>query len=355
MPAASGRGEAFIARELADGLPPVTRPGARVAVQPGGQAPRRAAHPEVERGGTFGQDPRGGRRAGGDGREAGAGMQHDDAASGGQGFQRAPGLVAAIQRVASGAGLSARGRDQRPPPPGTGEAGGTGGGQEQDGATLPILDFAAFAALGLIVNLLFPMLAVLAALAVGLGGRTVLARETVTKLRFQAERDSLTGLLNRTGWAEWLHTYRRQMSRRGGGLLVLLGDLDGFKAVNDTLGHPAGDQLLREVGLRLQHAVRPGDVVARLGGDEFALAVHMSMASETADVMPFIDRVMDHVTQPYSLDGGLVRVGLSLGAARWPQDGVEITEVMALADQALYAAKRAGKGRVAFHGVAAVE
>ena len=215
---------------------------------------------------------------------------------------------------------------------------------------LPILDFLAFAALGLIVNLLFPMFAVLAALAVGLGSRTLAARETVTRLRFQAERDPLTGVLNRAGLAAWLHAYHRQLGRRGGGLLVLLGDLDGFKAVNDTLGHPAGDQLLREVGRRLQHAVRPADVVARLGGDEFAIAVQMRPEATEADGMPLITRLLDQLTQPYDLNGRMARIGLSLGAARWPQDGAEIDQVMVLADQALYAVKRAGKGHVRFHG-----
>ena len=219
---------------------------------------------------------------------------------------------------------------------------------------LPVLDFTAFAALGLVVNLLFPIATVLAALAIGLGSRTLAARETVTKLRFQAERDALTGLLNRAGLAEWLLAYRRQVGRRGGGLLILLGDLDGFKAVNDTLGHPAGDQLLRQVGQRLQHAVRPGDVVARLGGDEFVIAVTRQADATEADAMLFAKRVLDRLTEPYDLDAGPVRVGLSLGASRWPQDGAQIDQVMALADQALYAAKRAGKGRVGFSGAGTV-
>lgn len=176
--------------------------------------------------------------------------------------------------------------------------------------------------------------------------RSETARDRMERL---ATRDPLTGLSNRLGLAEHLATTLPRLEREGGSLEALCLDLDGFKGVNDRLGHQAGDQLLREVARRLLACLRGGDMLVRLGGDEF-LVLQESRGHGTAPVEGLARRILETVAQPYALDEGEARIGVSIGAASWPGHGRSMDEVLAKADAALYEAKRAGKGVLRIHG-----
>ncbi len=154
-----------------------------------------------------------------------------------------------------------------------------------------------------------------------------------------AHRDTLTGLLNRRALLANLET----RLAAGTPTSVLFCDLDGFKAVNDTHGHEAGDAVLVEVAGRLSAAVRDGDLVARFAGDEFVLVSRPEGATRIAD------RLLQRLTEPIALaDGSSARVGTSIGIADLlDPTGIEVTaeELLKQADTAMYVAKRSGKGR----------
>lgn len=175
-----------------------------------------------------------------------------------------------------------------------------------------------------------------------------------------ALRDPLTGLLNRHGLRLQLEAALAKARTARSSLFVFVGDLDGFKAVNDTLGHASGDQLLCQVAARLAHAVRTQDIVARIGGDEFVLAVPAPGGPQDPTALAVARRAQAAMSQPYELGTELVRVGCSLGGACWPEHigptstalttAGEIELVLRQADAALYVVKRSGKGRVHLHG-----
>jgi diguanylate cyclase (GGDEF)-like protein len=123
-------------------------------------------------------------------------------------------------------------------------------------------------------------------------------------------------------------------------------DLDGFKSVNDTFGHPIGDKLLRAVAERMRRCVRETDIVARLGGDEFAV-VQVAFDGP-ADAISLAARLIDEVRAPYQLDGHEVIVGTSIGVAIAPCDGTDPDQLMKKADLALYRCKADGGGTYRF-------
>jgi diguanylate cyclase (GGDEF)-like protein len=129
---------------------------------------------------------------------------------------------------------------------------------------------------------------------------------------------------------------------RGHMALVYL-DLDGFKEVNDTLGHAAGDLLLKAVAERLLGAVREEDTVARLGGDEFMIALWQ--VTGIADAAKVAAKLVNEVAQSYKLDGHTVTITTSAGASIYPVHGYDVDSLMKRADVALYEAKQAGKNR----------
>jgi diguanylate cyclase (GGDEF)-like protein len=162
------------------------------------------------------------------------------------------------------------------------------------------------------------------------------------ELDFTASHDPLTGLMNRRG----LDRVLDEAGESGEAVGLLLLDLDGFKQVNDRHGHQAGDDLLKQVAIRLKGVVRPGDIVARLGGDEFALV--MRGVEDAAALSEVADRAVSAVMAPVLLMGQFVTVGASVGVSVKPQRDSRHWTAEALtraADQALYGAKRAGKGR----------
>ncbi len=130
------------------------------------------------------------------------------------------------------------------------------------------------------------------------------------------------------------------------GPALMMIDLDRFKAVNDTLGHPVGDAVLRVVAKRLQSVVRPADVMARLGGDEFALLT-LEMP-ERDDLGRMAARIVDTLGRPYLIDGHLINIGASAGLAVAPDDGADYAQLLRSADLALYHAKQSGRGTFSF-------
>ena len=169
------------------------------------------------------------------------------------------------------------------------------------------------------------------------------AEEKITRL---AQMDTLTEVGNRRYFRERLEI---QLARIGStsGFAVHWIDLDRFKEVNDTLGHPTGDALLKEVAARLRAIVRSGDLVARLGGDEFAI-VQVDVDQEAqADVVA--QRVLRAMTKPFDIMGQRVAIGASIGVALAPADGCTSDELLKNADIALYKAKSGGRGQVVFY------
>jgi diguanylate cyclase (GGDEF)-like protein len=167
-----------------------------------------------------------------------------------------------------------------------------------------------------------------------------LARTTVTfleirslqEVRRQAATDDLTGLPNRRALLERLD----RTLAAGQPVALLLLDLDGFKAVNDGLGHQAGDQLLRELGGRIRPALRPSDLLARLGGDEFAVLLPGADGTAAEECAERIHRL---VCRPVPLAGSSVQVGASIGIAEAPRDAADVTDLLRCADAAMYEAK----------------
>jgi len=162
------------------------------------------------------------------------------------------------------------------------------------------------------------------------------------RIAFLAQHDLLTGLANRTLFSEKLDDAAKRLKRHGSNFTVLMLDLDKFKNVNDTLGHPAGDQLLVEVARRLQSSLRDTDVVARLGGDEFAI-IQENEKNQGDGAMALARKIIALIEQPLDLGGHKVSVGTSIGIAFAPEHGSDAETLLQKADIALYAAKSGGR------------
>lgn len=164
-------------------------------------------------------------------------------------------------------------------------------------------------------------------------------------LQYTATHDALTGLPNRYLFKDRLDQAFLRADRSGGSVAILLLDLDYFKDINDTLGHPAGDKLLTEVGHRLMKIARASDTVARLGGDEFAIIC--ADMKDTSQIRPIAERCISALGKPYDIDGNDVLSGCSIGISCYPNDGDNADELTKNADLALYQSK--ANGRNAFH------
>jgi diguanylate cyclase len=167
-------------------------------------------------------------------------------------------------------------------------------------------------------------------------------------LMILAGQDGLTSLPNRTLLRARLNEGIVQMKRGGVMLAFHCLDLDHFKAVNDSLGHPAGDALLKLVAERLTGMLRLGDTVARIGGDEFVVLQIGIRRQDEARLLAH--RIVRALSAPYVIDGQEVRVGASIGIALAPRDGVTLDRLAACADAALYQAKHKGRGSVVIAG-----
>jgi diguanylate cyclase (GGDEF)-like protein len=178
----------------------------------------------------------------------------------------------------------------------------------------------------------------------GIGSDITGQKRQQEQIAFLAQHDSLTKLANRVLFDEVLRQACANSAEAGVALLCL--DLDRFKAVNDTLGHATGDALLVAVAERLRGCLRERDVPARLGGDEFAVII---TSDDAAEIGAVAERIVERVSRPYQFDGQLVRVGVSIGISRAPQDGSDTSALLNMADLALYRAKADGRGGWRFY------
>jgi diguanylate cyclase (GGDEF)-like protein len=181
------------------------------------------------------------------------------------------------------------------------------------------------------------------------GGARVVSLDDVShyvREAAQASRDRLTGLCNRAGFQDRLGEALLRAQRTGTACAILCIDLDRFKAVNDTLGHPVGDALLCKVAERLLSASREADVVARLGGDEFAIIQPDGLQPRAAEALAA--RLVDLLGRTYVASGHMLNIGASIGVAVSSTDGADADTLLKNADLALYRAKGEGRGMFRF-------
>lgn len=177
----------------------------------------------------------------------------------------------------------------------------------------------------------------------GIGAEITEHMRGAMRFRHLAYHDMLTGLPNRRLVMDRLEMAMVQANRRGSSLAVMMLDLDGFKAINDSAGHAAGDQVLIATAQRLRQAVRAGDTVARLGGDEFLVLLPELGHPHEASVVA--DKVVATVSAPLAVEDGRFILGASIGIAFYPEDGAGIADLLHRADASMYAAKRTGGSR----------
>ena len=178
-------------------------------------------------------------------------------------------------------------------------------------------------------------------------------KRTELELVRLAHYDQLTGLPNRTLLRERMEHALRRAVRNHAGVATMILDMDRFKEVNDTLGHEIGDKLLIEASKRIRASVRDQDTVARLGGDEFA--VILEGVSEAREVLPVIERIIEALSGPTTVDGHEIKSSTSIGIAMYPENGADLSELLRAADLAMYQAKSTGRGKYQFFAEAMQE
>ncbi|MTD95249.1 EAL domain-containing protein [Hyphomicrobium sp. xq] len=171
-------------------------------------------------------------------------------------------------------------------------------------------------------------------------------KEAEARIAYMAHHDSLTDLPNRVLFRQHLSDALAKRSRTGGCVGALCIDLDNFKLVNDTLGHPVGDRLLQDVAERIKRVTRDRETAARLGGDEFAMLVPDVKSPQ--DLAVLAQRLIDVISEPYITDGHVLTVGTTIGIAVAPTDGDDADRLLRNADLALYRAKADGKSTFRF-------
>jgi diguanylate cyclase (GGDEF)-like protein/PAS domain S-box-containing protein len=175
-------------------------------------------------------------------------------------------------------------------------------------------------------------------------------RRAEAQVAYLAYHDALTGLPNRTQLEEQLRTDLVRARRSGEAVALLYFDLDNFKLVNDSLGHAAGDEVLRETARRVSELVRGGDVLARQGGDEFLLLMHCTGADTAgAAAQLAAERIASALERPYEISDAEFHVGASIGVALFPEHADDAENLLKHADAAMYQAKRTGSGSVAVY------
>jgi diguanylate cyclase (GGDEF)-like protein len=175
----------------------------------------------------------------------------------------------------------------------------------------------------------------------GVGSDVTLQKKSDERISFLAHNDALTGLLNRAHFTEVLHQNVTRLERYGAQFALMFLDLDHFKAVNDTFGHPMGDKLLVDVANRLRAIVPSGSFAARLGGDEFAILIPKAVTVD--DMEDLAARVLKTVVEPFEFDGEKMSVGVSIGIVIAPRHGTRPDQLLRNVDLALYRAKESGR------------
>jgi diguanylate cyclase (GGDEF)-like protein/PAS domain S-box-containing protein len=175
-------------------------------------------------------------------------------------------------------------------------------------------------------------------------GRDISSQQaTEERLRYMATHDPLTGMPNRSLLSDRIRIAFAQAKRTGKGFAVAVLDLDGFKKVNDALGHAVGDALLRVAAMRLSDTLRESDTLARVGGDEFVAVLHGAVAEQ--DIQAIARRLISAMQLPFEIQGHTLYLGISIGAAAFPEHGDSEVKLLAYADTAMYRAKETGKAR----------
>ncbi|MDQ2816945.1 MAG: EAL domain-containing protein [Candidatus Eremiobacteraeota bacterium] len=172
-------------------------------------------------------------------------------------------------------------------------------------------------------------------------------KQAEEKLAFLAHHDALTGLPNRTLLADRLTQCIAQAKRSGRTVAVLFLDLDRFKTINDTLGHAAGDELLKEVAARLRQSIRAADTVARSGGDEFVLV--LGDIVEQRHVVGVVRNIVGSLAQPFSVESRDLYITSSIGISLYPSDDADVDRLITNADAAMYQAKEKGRNNFVFY------
>ncbi|AXS40954.1 EAL domain-containing protein [Breoghania sp. L-A4] len=168
------------------------------------------------------------------------------------------------------------------------------------------------------------------------------------KIASLARQDTLTGLSNRASFLEAIEKALTQLNREKASFAIFVLDLDQFKAVNDSMGHPVGDALLKEFGDRLRAMVGKGDTVARLGGDEFAVLQATAAGDQKQAALALAEDLLDITTAPYMIEGAELVIGASIGIALAPEDGIDADQLLKSADLALYKTKSDGRNGYRF-------
>lgn len=233
---------------------------------------------------------------------------------------------------------------------GRGSGPGTVSMRDASGVAVARLVWSPYAPASDLVSALLPVLVIwfgtgailILFLARRLIGTSHQLEESEAHARHLAFHDPLTGLPNRALFEDRLRQALAMAERGGAHVTLLMLDLDKFKAVNDRLGHPAGDELIRQVGKRLANRIRRSDTVARLGGDEFALVLVGEM--DVAELHEFCAQIVTAVSRPYRLFDETARISASIGASR-AKPGEDAEELIRCADIALYRAKHMGRER----------
>lgn len=172
-------------------------------------------------------------------------------------------------------------------------------------------------------------------------------KDSEERLWHQAHHDSLTGLPNRSLLQEHIQQALRRAQRTGTGVALMVCDLDGFKPINDRLGHDVGDVVLVTVAHRLREGMRGSDIVARVGGDEFVLLLENMRDADAVACMGL--KLIERFEELVEVNRESLRVGLSLGGALFPQDGGDVDTLLQRADRAMYAAKADGGSQVVLY------
>lgn len=166
-------------------------------------------------------------------------------------------------------------------------------------------------------------------------------KQAEARIAEMATHDELTGLANRALLRERVEQAVGRTQRYGEPFALLMLDLDGFKPINDTLGHPVGDEVLKETARRLRQCVRETDTVARMGGDEFVILQASAVVQE--EVGHLADRILDAIAEPIQIGGKRIEIGATIGVAFAPRDAADHDQLIAKADHALYQGKKSGR------------
>jgi diguanylate cyclase (GGDEF)-like protein len=181
---------------------------------------------------------------------------------------------------------------------------------------------------------------------VGVGTPFRLLSALVGLLQHRAHHDGLTNLPNRVSFQSRLEAALERVGPADARAALLWVDLDDFKRINDTMGHPVGDAVLITISRRLRESIRQADIAARMGGDEFAVLLAGAKAEMAAGIA---ERIIAAVARPVEVDGHTIRVSASVGISLVPKDGADYRGLTKAADVALYDAKARGKGRFRFY------